>query len=70
MDQTRQMRLAQLKGLLNTLPNCFPTSAIDFSALQVDLGEVNGYSYTGAVNRVLNSNLGGRVARVGIGLSH
>jgi hypothetical protein len=39
MDQTRLTRLAQLKSLLDTLPNIYNQS----QRFQVDPGEVNDY---------------------------
>jgi len=51
MAQTRQARLAQLKSLLDALPNSFPTSTINLSNFRVDPGEMNDDGYAVAVRQ-------------------
>jgi len=69
MDQTRQMPLAQLKGVLDALPSSFPTSKINLNTFQVDPAEVNDYGYTGAVNYALDITLVWKSRSSGIRLS-
>jgi len=51
MAQTRQTRLAQLKSLLDALPNSLPTFTSNLNNFWVDPGEMNDDGYAVAVSQ-------------------